>query len=91
MPKHKLRTYKNLSETQISNRLHEQPLLKHFKYLPSSDIEYADSSDELQAISKQYHELAWNMVINSNKEVELAVSLRKLLESRDYMVRAYKE
>jgi len=55
-------------------------VLKFFKYdhLPK----------DLQAVSKECHDMAHNMVINCKQSPELTVGLRKLLEAKDCFVRA---
>lgn len=59
---------------------HEEPLLRYFAYdhLPP----------HLQAVSKQFHDLAHWLANAYPRNPERTVALRKLLESKDAAVRA---
>lgn len=48
---------------------------------------YAHLPEHLQAVSKPFHELAWDMACRCDGP-ECTVGLRKLLEAKDCMVRA---
>lgn len=56
------------------------PMLQFFKYehLPA----------DLQAVSKQFHDLAFAIVDGLPRNPERTVALRKLLEAKDCAVRA---
>ncbi len=58
----------------------EEPMLRFFAYghLP----------DHLREVSRDFHDLALNMVQNIPRNPERTVALRKLLESKDCAVRA---
>lgn len=51
---------------------------------------YKHLPDNLQSVSKQFHDLAHNIVdLNPGDKREATVALRKLLEAKDAAVRAF--
>lgn len=67
----------------VNEYMDQYPILHFFgyKHLP----------EHLQDISKPFHELAWDMVVNLKKSAypeEVSAGLRKLLEAKDCLVRA---
>jgi hypothetical protein len=57
------------------------PILTYF--------EYEHLPPKLQKISKEFHSMAWDVIIaNIPRSPERTVALRKLLESKDAAVRA---
>lgn len=58
----------------------QEPILQFF--------EYGHLSPELAIVSKQFHELAHELVKNLPRNPERTVALRKLLEAKDAAVRA---
>ena len=53
-------------------------------------FEYKHLPDNLQSVSKQFHDLAHNIVdLNPNDQEEMQIALRKLLEAKDAAVRAF--
>jgi hypothetical protein len=51
-------------------------------------FEYSHLPDTLQAVSRPFHELAADIVIEIDAGPERTVALRKLLEAKDAAVRA---
>ena len=52
-------------------------------------FEYKHLPEKLQAVSKPFHDLAYNVASMETKHgAELTVGLRKLLEAKDAVVRA---
>ncbi len=68
------------AETLRSDVQPIEPLLKWF--------EYSHLPPHLQAVSKPFHDLANEIVIQIKRGPERTVALRKLLESKDAAVRA---
>ena len=59
----------------------DDPILQFFTY--------AHLRNDLQAVSKSFHELAYYMVKTLPRNAERSAGLRKLLEAKDCAVRAY--
>jgi len=51
-------------------------------------FEYAHLPNDLQAISKEFHQLAYDLVEKLPRNPERTTALRKLLEAKDCAVRA---
>lgn len=49
---------------------------------------YAHLPERLQGVSKMFHDLAINILLNTPSGAEQTVALRKLLESKDCAVRS---
>lgn len=58
----------------------ESPILKYFAY--------GHLQGKLQTVSKQFHDLAWQVEGNIPPSPEKSTALRKLLEAKDAAVRA---
>lgn len=58
----------------------KEPILQFF--------EYSHLPEKLQAVSKPFFELAWNVERDLPRNPERTVALRKLLEAKDCAVRA---
>lgn len=51
-------------------------------------FEYQHLPSHLAAVSKPFHDLAWDLVNQLDASEELEAGFRKLLEAKDCMVRA---
>ncbi len=60
--------------------MNNHPIMRYF--------EYEHLPDNLQAISKQFGDLAFVIVANGGETTEIDACLRKLLEAKDCAVRA---
>lgn len=60
--------------------MNEYPILQYF--------DYAHLPEDLRIISKRFHDLAHNSVIDLPTGPEVSAMLRKLLEAKDCAVRA---
>lgn len=58
-----------------------EPMLQFF--------EYSHLPEDLQKVSKSFHELAHDLVLTTPRNPERTAGLRKLMEAKDCIVRAH--
>ena len=67
----------------MENNMH--PSVRHFVPL----FAYTHLPPNLQEVSKHFHDLAMDLIMNLPDNPEKSVALRKLLESKDCAVRTF--